>query len=81
MKKGYAKPDVFFEDFSLSTNIAICEWKTDTPVARTCGVPYDNAVLFIEGVSGCDIATEDNGSLFDGVCYHVPHESNNMFNS
>ena len=43
MKKAYSKPDIVFEDFSLSTNIAAgCEENPSlyTETVNTCGVKW-----------------------------------------
>ena len=81
MKKAYSKPEIMFEDFSLSANVAAgCTFKTDTKSEGDCGyysVRY-NAMLFTLTVSGCKYtAVQDTDSL----CYHVPNEMNDIFNS
>lgn len=88
MKKTYRKPAIFFEDFSLTTNIAAgCEVQTDTPSWNQCGVSIGGGTYaFIEGVSQCNwkITPNEEGIIdFNGdkMCYHVPIETNNLFNS
>lgn len=79
MKKTYAKPEILFEGFSMSTNIAgNCEFKTDTQTQGTCGYPTRNGVIFILEVTGCKYHEPDNN---DTLCYHVPTEYTNIFNS
>ena len=52
-KKKYSKPDIYFEDFSLSTNIAAgCE-KQPSNATEDCGVRWGNIFIFIEGINGC----------------------------
>ena len=82
MKREYKKPMVVFEDFSLSANIAAgCEVKTHVPSNGICGYTPEGAAyaVFMTGISGCD-RKYDTG-LYNGICYHVPAENNNLFNS
>ena len=73
-----------FEDFTLSTNIAAgCEVRVENPNSGTCGYEFGrDQYLFQEGVSGCThlVALNPDGS-YNGMCYHVPIENNNLFNS
>ena len=80
MKKEYKKPEIMFEDFTLSTNIAgSCDVKTNTPRAETCGMPMSGGTtIFMEGISGCETIAID-GSY--NICYHVPIDTANLFNS
>lgn len=81
MKKTYTKPEIMFEDFKLSTNIAAgCETKTSTPSLDQCGYAVPGVgVIFIQGVNGCTKKIESGE--FNGLCYHNPTELNNLFNS
>lgn len=86
MKKSYTKPQIVFESFVLSTNIAgDCEVKTHVPNNTTCGYKPEglNYKIFIATISEC--AAEGNMVVDDdaanGFCYHVPIESNTLFNS
>lgn len=86
MKKTYVKPEIMFENFSLSTNIAgDCEGPAvGNPARGTCGIPGSgpNMNLFSEGIggtNGCHIISEDSPN--DEFCYHNPTEYNNLFNS
>jgi len=78
MKKAYEKPEILFEDFSLSTHIASdCEYK-----------PKDDA-LYLPGegfvfVEGCDVPMigEIGGDgEYNGICYHVVKDNVNVFSS
>ena len=88
MKKTYTKPEISFESFLMSTNIA---GDCDKPFVNnaskgSCGIigsapGVDN--LFVNGVggtNGCQI-WDDDGITDDGLCYHVPVEGKNLFNS
>lgn len=83
MKKAYSKPDIFFEDFSLSTNIAAgCEEK---PFGNTgdCGVKWSKGVfIFTESISGCNHKVTDGADReYNSLCYHNPESSYNVFYS
>lgn len=81
MRKVYSKPDIIFEDFSLSTSIAAgCETKTNTPSQDKCGFRFGAYMAFVAGVEACTMPVAD-GSINDGFCYHVPSAENNLFNS
>ena len=87
MKKEYSKPIVVFENFSLSTNIAgTCEGIVNNPSRGTCAVLGTGGIaVFSTTINGCDYTPGDLGNdkedEWDGYCYHVPTEYNNLFNS
>lgn len=88
MKKTYVKPAIFFEGFTLSTSIAAgCEVKTNTPAVRQCGLDYGPFTVFLDTMHGVCTGfgvVEDDGSgdgNYNGICYHVPTGSSNLFNS
>lgn len=84
MKKGYTKPDILFESFSLSSTIAgSCGVDTNTHSQNLCYVEFGNLKVFTSKVQGCVNAEGpkkivDSG-VFAGVCYHVPTDGNNAF--
>lgn len=83
MKKAYSKPEIVFESFSLSTSIAGgCEKKTNSPAAMQCAYNYGGYMIFTDAVGACqeNVVVED-GKTGDGFCYHIPSDSNNLFNS
>lgn len=84
MKKPYTKPDVVYESFTLCTSIANCEIKVDGMNQGNCGYAYSGGIIFTQEVVGCQ--PQNGGTvMFDsannGLCYHVPIESRNLFNS
>lgn len=82
MKKVYNKPEIMFENFSLSTNIASdCEVKTNLLSSGSCGYQPDrfNYIVFTTNTGSCTYK-EDDGE-YNGVCYHTPGEAKNLFNS
>lgn len=91
MKKPYAKPLFLFESFSLSTNIAgDCEIYTNTYSRGTCAYHTKRGNVFISSIDQCkvkegqdpgiNIGSDGSASYYD-ICYHVPIETNNLFNS
>lgn len=82
MKKFYTKPDIVFEDFSLSTSIAgACETVLSTPTSGTCAVQFGRLMVFTDQVSGCAKKVVDGSEDYNKLCYHVPTEANNVFTS
>lgn len=83
MKKTYEKPEIMFENFLLSTNIAgDCEKKTDTQSNNSCGMEFTGiGMVFLTDMSGCkDEKIEGDDGEYNGICYHVPY-GENLFNS
>lgn len=84
MKKTYSKPEIMFEDFTLNVNIAgDCEQTFGLQSVDTCGIPDidgENHIFAVSIGSNCVIQGGD-GELYNGFCYHIPTESNNLFNS
>lgn len=83
MKKMYSKPQIQFEDFSLSASIAAgCDVKTNLHTENVCGYidpnDRDKNVVFTLEVSGCVFKQPD---LTDSICYHIPAVNNDLFNS
>ena len=78
MKKTYSKPMIEFESFVMSTNIA-----------SNCEVQLGSDELYFEGMGY--LFTERDGCSYpptlggDGphnmICYDVPDEFHNLFNS
>ena len=87
MKKVYQKPAIMFEDFSLSVNVASdCEGvPVGNPSRGTCGIITSSGdIIFTDGITDCEFTPVDMGGeedQWDGFCYHVPTEYNNLFNS
>lgn len=80
MKKQYVKPELYFENFQLSTSIATCDTITKRLSPGTCGY-YDGVqVIFTQNVNDCAYKTGDSYS--DMLCYDVFNgANNNLFNS
>lgn len=81
MKKAYTKPDIMFEDFSLSTSIALsCEYGA-SHVQYVCAYEDEflEAVIFTNDISACTTKIQDGA--YNGICYHVPSDATNIFAS
>lgn len=82
MKKQYVKPDIMFENFALSTSIAAgCDVIIDNQAAKQCGLSWGKGHVFLLNVNGCTIKAEDGSVDYDEICYNVPLDTNDMFNS
>ena len=82
MKKTYSKPEIMFESFTLSTNIAGgCEQPFVTNISKgVCAIEITGGVTVFTGdMKVCDTNPPDD--MWDGFCYHVPTEDKNLFNS
>ena len=83
MKKTYTKPEISFESFLMSTNIAgDCEKPFVNNASKgTCAVLGTGGIAVFDGsvVAACKITAEND--QWDGLCYHVPTEAANLFNS
>lgn len=84
MKKAYSKPMITFESFTLSTNIAAgCEVKTSLLGKGACGYSTKLGVVFTSLVDDCRITegVDTTNESYNDICYHVPSETYNLFNS
>ena len=83
MKKAYEKPQIMFESFTMSTNIAAgCRFTNVTHSSGVFGCGYkderfDKVVFTSE--SGCT-TVEDDGD-YNGICFHTPTDTNSLFAS
>lgn len=81
MKKSYSRPDILFEDFTLSTNIAAgCEEQPDN-LRENCGVRYGHYIIFESSMTYvCNRSPGNTGSdYYDQFCYHVNVGDFNVF--
>ncbi len=77
--KTYTKPEILFEDFSLSTNIAGgCEHTTSNHYRNSCGFELIPGQTLFISEPVCSFPVEDG---YNGICYHVPNQENNVFSS
>lgn len=76
--KKYSKPQIVFESFELSTNIAAGCQHTADHYQGTCAVTVGGVVqVFIES-SVCAFTVSDGDS---GMCYYIPNADNSVFAS
>ena len=84
MKRKYSKPEIVFENFAMSTNIAAgCHFITKLPGEGTaCGFkPSDRWTsdpIMVNYENGCGTNPPDE---YDEVCYDGPVEGFDLFNS
>ena len=86
MKKIYEKPEIYFESFSLSTNIASdCEVPFTLVGKDVCAIPDANGLnmgIFNASAAGSNCVIPGTGNeTYNGFCYHVPTASSNLFSS
>lgn len=82
MKKPYVRPEVYFENFELSTNIATgCEYKSNH-TKNQCGWYVEGiGNVFLSDVTTCSYKQPDSETNQYGICYHVPVDTSNLFTS
>lgn len=87
MKKVYSKPEIMFEDFSLSSSITVgCSAIVGAPTAGECAYEVvssrDTKYIFTTGMTNICTTTE-NDDEYNGLCYHVfsPEATGALFNS
>ena len=78
MKKQYVKPELYFEDFELSTNIATgCGTIVEHADGECTYVQPGIGTVFTTNIAGCEYKNPDDV----GVCYNVPEGNNKVFSS
>lgn len=74
MKKTYVKPQIFFEDFQLSANIA-----------SGCGKPLNHTMDTCQPVPGLTLFTNETNCSTKpddaGLCYQVSSDDKTIFTS
>lgn len=82
MKKAYVKPEIYFESFELSANIATgCSMITKNLGEGTCGLEVSPGIFaFLTGITGCQYTEQDKDNPY-GVCYHNPVDATKLFTS
>ena len=80
MKKTYAKPQIVFESFQLTANIAGgCNTRPNSADEATCGY-YDNGWIVFQNSAVCNFPAGPDGK-HNGLCYHVPTGDISVFTS
>ena len=80
MRKAYSKPDIGFESFALSESIAAgCEERPFN-FLENCGVKYGKQIIFTDAIQNCTRKVIDGQQgEYNGLCYHNPSASYNVF--
>ena len=83
MKKVYSKPEIAFDSFTLSTNIAgDCGLPTNTQSEGNCNYPMGGGVVvFLDGIAGCKYKPQGGSDEYNGICYYTPIPEGELFNS
>ena len=87
MKKAYSKPEIMFEDFTLTNSITVgCGALVGAPTAGQCAyeVITSRDTKYIFTASMTNICTSpENDDEYNGLCYHVfgPEAEGALFNS
>ena len=82
MKKAYMKPEIVFESFQLSTNIAtVCERRVDTKSDNDCGIQWGFKIVFADTLSSHCTQKIGEHEIWDGICHHNPSDDANLFAS
>ena len=84
MKKAYQKPEIMFESFAASMNIALgvdCSEQNSLPTYNYCGFDWGGDVIFLVGNTGCGDEPYTSDDINNGICYHNPADYARLFNS
>lgn len=78
-KRNYSKPQIVYESFELSSNIAAsCTVIVNSADIATCAKGQDiGGVTVFGSTANCDYVPED----MDKFCYHVPINDGSAFSS
>ncbi|MCQ2354927.1 MAG: hypothetical protein MJ102_07535 [Clostridia bacterium] len=78
MKKSYQKPEIVFNNFELSESIAAgCEFISNHEYMK-CALDDPAFFSIFADVGVCRYYVADGT---DGICYHAPSDSSNVFTS
>lgn len=77
MKKQYVKPELYFENFELSTSIASCSpgYKVNQ-APGSCAHPIAGEKVFTSNPP-CETTPQDDGE----ICYQNPQDGSRYFSS
>ena len=82
MKKTYAKPQIVFESFQLTANIAgDCNTKPNIANEATCGYIDDNGWIIFQNSAVCIHVQVGPDGEYNGLCYRVPTGDMSVFTS
>ena len=87
MKKLYTKPEIMFESFLMSANIAAgCENINSNPTVDKCayiipGTEFSAEKHVFSANVGDACTTKNDNGKYDYLCYHTPTDTTNLFSS
>ena len=82
MKREYSPPEIIFDSFTLTENIAAnCTRNITNQYSGSCGLIFGTKILFTYEAAGCKHKVADGSPMANGVCYHIPSGDNRLFNS
>ena len=78
--KKYVKPELFFESFELSQQIAACDYDSEhtNTTVEACTFTWDfnpEAKLFVKGNGDCEVTD------YEDYCCHSSTDGISLFNS
>lgn len=80
MKKDYCKPLIAFESFELTESIAQdCGKDIGPSDVQSCAYDIPGIGKIFIGDAQCTLKVTTDGEY--GLCYHIPIESRQLFNS
>ena len=82
MKKKYSTPQIMFDTFELSENIAVGCAVISNHNEGICPVPVFGTVLFMQEPCIMTPLNDDQLKMYTSkVCYHNPSENDKIFTS
>lgn len=82
--KKYVKPELFYERYELTEQIADCAWDLNSADENTCGFVSDDKYSEMTGVPGGWVILSQPGICeidYQNYCYQNGAEGMNTFNS
>ena len=77
MKKTYTRPEINFDCFEITSNIASsCQYHPEVSDGNTCGYTIHGRTIFVSTNAGCKYVSPDGQY---GICYYVPTADSNVF--
>ena len=80
--KRYVKPEIYYENFELSTHIAACAWdKGNAGDPNSCYFTSDGTGGYPSGITAFTNTNVCGDFLVDDYCYSNGSSGMNIFNS
>lgn len=81
MKKNYEKPEIMFDSFELSQNIAAGCAAIANYGENQCSVTYSEGGIELNLYNIQGVCYYTGPGFEDMICYHAPGDWNNVFTS